>query len=246
MRGGRADILQEIEPAVKGGLNLILYGESGVGKDYLARVIHQKRKWEGELMVYDCEQTVRDQTRIVGQLTSPIFFQKLRRSARKNTVFVRRVDLLQAHLLAQLSDFLVELGKRGAVPRNELLNLGLIGSLQTSNHSRPLHNFQLQRFSSILFCLKMTIPPLRQRKREIPGLAETFISQFNKEQKRKVVGILPDVLGLLLQFDWPDNICELRMEIERAATFTRDYEPIEPSALSEKLIKSIPKSCLLH
>jgi len=237
--GSTADAYKEIDRAIQSALNVILEGESGVGKDYFAQLIQQRRNWGGEFVVYDCEQSVRDQTRIVEQLISPAFFQKLRRSTNKDTFFIRRIDLLQAHLLARLSDFLEELGKRGAFPRNKLLSSGIIGSLQTSGYKKSQINIQLHRFLNTLFCLKIRVLPLRERKKEIPTLVERFLSLFNKEQKKNVLGITPDVLALLLQYNWPNNICELRAEIERAATLTEDYESITPSALSENLIKSV-------
>lgn len=242
MAGSPADAYREIDRAIESALNVILEGESGVGKDYFARLIYQRRNWGGEFVVYDCEQTVRDQTRIVEQLTSPVFFQKLRRSTQKDTVFIRRIDLLQAHLFARLSDFLGELGKRGAFPRNKLLSSGIIGSLQTSRYKKSQINIQLHRFLNSLFCVKIRVLPLRERKKEIPKLVEGFISLFNKEQKRNVLGITPDALALLLQYNWPNNICELRAEIERAATLTKDSESIKPSALSERLIESVSKT----
>ena len=227
--------------AIQSPVNVVLEGEAGVGKEHFAKLIHQGRNWGGEFAVYDCERTVRDQTRIVEQLTSPVFFQKLRRPTQKDTFFIRRIDFLQAHLLARLSDSLGELGKRGAFPRNRLLTSGIIGSLQTSRRKESLINIQLHRFLNSLFCVKIRVLPLKERKKEIPKLAERFISHFNKEQKRNVLGITLDTLGLLLQYNWPDNICELRMEIERAATLTKDCESIKPSALSESLIRSVSK-----
>ncbi len=235
------EVYHEINRAVQSSLNVVLEGESGVGKEHFAELIHRERNWGGEFVVCDCEQTVRKQTRIVEQLTSPVFFKKLRRSTQRDTFFMRRVDLLQAHLLAQLSDFFEDLGKTEAFSRNELLSLGVIGSLQTSGHKKSLNNVQLHKFLNSLFCLKIRILPLRERKEQIPKLVEKFISDFNKEQKRNVLGIAPDALELLLQYNWPDNVCELRMEIERAVTLTRNYESLEPSTLSGNLIKSVSK-----
>jgi len=241
-----AEICREIDGAIQSPLNVILEGESGVGKDYFARLIHRRRNWGGELVVYDCERTIRDQTWIVDQLTSPVFFQKLRRSTQKDTFFIRRIDLLKAHLLARLSDFFGELGKRGAFPRNRLLSSGIIGSLQTSGYKKSQINIQLHRFLNTLFCVKIRVLPLRERKKEIPTLVERFVSLFNKEQKKNVLGITPDMLALLLQYNWPNNICELRAEIERAATLTEDYESITPSALSENLIKAVSRMRSLY
>lgn len=235
------ELRTEIELAIHSPFNVVLEGEDGVGKDYLAKLIYQRRNWGGELVVHDCERTVPDQTGIVRQLTSPCFLQRLQRSTEKDAHFIRRIDLLQAHLLAQLSDFFEELGKRGVFPRRQVLNLGLIGSLQTGRQKESVIDIQLHRFLNILFCLKIRIPPLRERTREIPQLVERFISLFNKEQKRKVLGISPDALACLLQYDWPDNICELRREIERSATLTKDCQPIKPQMLSDNIVKSVSR-----
>jgi hypothetical protein len=240
------EVYQEIDRAIQSSLNVILEGESGVGKDYFARLIYEGRNWEGELCVYDCEQSDRDQTRTVEQLTSPVFFQKIGRSQKKDTVFIRRIDLLQAHLLAQLSDFLEELGKRRAFLRSKLLSLGIIGSMETRREEKSSINIPLHRFLNSLFCAKIRILPLRERKKEIPGLIERFISLFNKEQKRNIFGINPDALEILLQYEWPYNICELRREIERAATLTKDHGTIKLSVLSEKLTKSVLETRSFH
>jgi DNA-binding NtrC family response regulator len=233
------EFYQQISQAIQSPFNVMLEGESGVGKEHSARLIHQGRNWGGEFVVLDCERAVPEQTWIVEQLTSPVFFQKLRGPTRRDTLFVRRVDLLQRHLLAQLSEFFVELGKRGAFSRNKLLSLGLIGSLQTGGHENSLNNIQLYKFLDNLFCLRIRILPLRERKKEIPDLMRKFMSLFNKEQKRNVLGFHRDALGLFLQYDWPNNVSELRMEIERAVTLTRDHDSIKPAVLSDNLINSV-------
>ena len=190
-------------------------------------------------MVFDCERGMKERAAIVEQLTSPEFLERLRGSAKRDTVFVRRIDLLEGHLLAQFSDFLEELGNDGAFPRNELLSLGLLGSLLSSEHKSSRNNMQLHKLLDGLFCLRMKILPLRERKDEIPQLVDRFIALFNREQKRSVLGITRDALALLLKYDWPDNVRELRMEIERAATLTGDYQSMKPGVLSERVTQSV-------
>jgi hypothetical protein len=229
--------------AIQSPVNVVLEGESGVGKEHFAKFIHQKRNWGGEFVVYDFERAVQEQMRMVDRFTSPGFFQEVVRLAKKDTFFIRRLDLLQEHLLARLSDFFEELVKRGMLPRNRLLGLGMVGSLQTTAGSKSLGHIQLRKFLNSLFCLKIRILPLRERKEEIPSLVERFISLFNEEQKRNVLGITPDALELLSHYKWPDNVRELRAEIERAATLTGDYESIESYALSGKVTASASKRC---
>ncbi len=229
--------------ALRSPVNVVLEGESGVGKEHFARFIHQERNWGGDFVVYDCERTVQEQTQVVDELTSPVFFEKVARLARMDTFFIRRLDLLQEHLLARLSDSFEELVKRGTLPRNKLLGLGMVGSRQTNADNKLLGHIQLRKLLNSLFCLKIRILPLRERKKEIPRLIERFISLFNEEQNRNVLGITPDALALLSQYKWPDNVRELRAEIERAATLTGDHESIEPGALSGKVTTSVLSGC---
>ncbi len=231
-------VYKELSKAVRSPFNVVLEGECGVGKQHLAKLIHKGRKRRGEFVVFDCERGIRGQTAMVERFTSPTFLKKLRYSTIKDTLFIRRIDLLQGHLIAQLSDFIEELGNAGAFPRNMFLSLGLVGSLLTSEHKESLNNTQLHKLLDYLFCLRIGIIPLRERKREIPHLVDEFITLYNREEKRSVSGIARDALSLLIQYDWPDNVRELRMEIERAATLTGDYQSIEPSALSENLLES--------
>ena len=236
------EIHKEIGQAIQSPFNLVLEGECGVGKEHYAKVIHQQRKRGGEFVVCDCEGTVQEQIRIVRQLTSSAFLEKLRHPENKDTFFLKRLDLLHTHLLAQLSDFFEELGKGGGFSRRELLSCRLIGSLQTNATKEPTNGIQLLKFFNALFCLKIRIPPLRERKREIPHLVEEFIDLFNKEQKRKVLGVARETLELLLQHNWPDNVFELKMELERAATLTADFQAIKPITLSDKLLECVSKT----
>jgi DNA-binding NtrC family response regulator len=232
---------EEISRAVHSHFNAVIEGESGVGKQHLAGLIHQERRCGGEFVVFDCQGTPKEQTNVVEQLLSPPFLGRLGQPAAKNTLFIRRIDLLEGYLLARFCDSLGELNSRKTLPRSQLLNLGLIGSLLTAEDDKYEDRIQLHRLLNSLFCLKIRILPLRERKRDLPRLVETFISIFNKEQKRQIRGITGEALGVLSRYDWPDNVRQLRMEIERAVTLTGDGEVIQPSALSHNLIERASK-----
>lgn len=232
------EVYKELSKAIQSPFNLLLEGESGVGKKYFAELIHQERNWGGEFVVFDFERTVQEQTGMVEQLISRVFFGGHAPSVKRNTFFMRRVDLLEGHLLARFCDFLEELGSGGDFPRIKLLSFGLIGSLETGGTVRSSDNTQLNKFLDSLFCMRIRILSLRERREEIPELVKTFISLFNTEHDRTVSGVGEDALELLRQHDWPNNVCELRMEIERAVTLTGDHQPIRPPVLSAHLRKS--------
>jgi DNA-binding NtrC family response regulator len=71
--------------------------------------------------------------------------------------------------------------------------------------------------------VSIEMPPLRERKEDIPALAESFIRRFAGDLKRKMDGIRPDALKLLLRYNWPGNIRELENAIERAVLLTEAH-----------------------
>jgi len=240
--GDIKETYQELSKAIRSPFNLVLEGESEVGKEHFARLIHQERNWEGQFVVYDCEQTGQGQSDIVKKLTSETFLDKLRQPTGRDTFFLRRLDLLKGILHAQLSDFFEELVGSGQFSRKDLLSLGIIGSVQPNGNRFSPDNVQLNRFLDILFCLRIRILPLRERKAEIPRLVDRFVRFFNREHKREVEGISPEALEILIQHDWPNNVCELRTEIERAITLTKDHQTVTPDALSDHLVGSASRT----
>jgi DNA-binding NtrC family response regulator len=72
--------------------------------------------------------------------------------------------------------------------------------------------------------VSIEMPPLRDRKDDIPALAETFVRKFASELKRKMDGIRPEALKLLLRYNWPGNIRELENSIERAVLLSEGSE----------------------
>lgn len=78
------------------------------------------------------------------------------------------------------------------------------------------------------------IPPLRERKTDIPALADHFIQKYAKENQKEIKGITREALDQLMKFDYPGNVRELENLIERAVVFCRN-EYIEKSDLPEQL-----------
>jgi len=68
--------------------------------------------------------------------------------------------------------------------------------------------------------VSVDMPPLRERKEDVPALAEFFVRRFSGELKKKIDGFTPDALKLLMRYNWPGNIRELENAVERAALLT--------------------------
>jgi transcriptional regulator with GAF, ATPase, and Fis domain len=79
------------------------------------------------------------------------------------------------------------------------------------------------------------LPPLRERRDDIPPLAQRFLACAAERHHKEIPGIDAAALALLGRFDWPGNVRELENEIERAVALAHDGEPIRPEHLSPKL-----------
>jgi transcriptional regulator with PAS, ATPase and Fis domain len=79
--------------------------------------------------------------------------------------------------------------------------------------------------------MPIPLPPLRERRGDIPLLANYYIDRFNREFKKRVRGLSPKATALLEQYQWPGNVRELRNAIERAMLLI-DHETLEPADFS--------------
>ena len=70
--------------------------------------------------------------------------------------------------------------------------------------------------------LPIHIPPLRERREDIPLLAEFFLRKHSRETKKQVTGFTDEAMDVLLSYGWPGNVRELENAVERAVVFARD------------------------
>ena len=86
--------------------------------------------------------------------------------------------------------------------------------------------------------IAIQLPPLRQRKEDIPALAQHFVDKYARENGKQVEGVTPDVLQSLMDYDWPGNVRELENVIERGVVLTTT-SLISPDLIPEH-VKSTP------
>jgi transcriptional regulator with PAS, ATPase and Fis domain len=82
--------------------------------------------------------------------------------------------------------------------------------------------------------IEITIPPLRQRKEDIPLLAEHFVGKFSEQNRKNIKGLTPEAMDILIKYSWPGNIRELANVMERAVVMCQG-ELIEAKCLPQKL-----------
>ncbi|PYQ60350.1 MAG: hypothetical protein DMF58_08535 [Acidobacteria bacterium] len=219
-------LLQTVEKVLDHDVNVFILGESGVGKDYFAEAIHScgKRR-EKPLVRIDCAAIPADlfEAEIFG-FEKGTFTDAVARKAGKlemahgGTVYFDAVTSLTANLQAKLlraiqDKSFTRLGGHEAIS----FDARIVSSSSTAVES--LRNDLLYRINVVT----LTIPPLRERREDIPQLARMFVA-------RRKHGIDDAAMQMLMEHRWPGNIRELRNAIDRAVLL-EETDVITPNAL---------------
>jgi len=219
------EVLATVERVAPTNSTVLLGGESGVGKDLIARVIHEKsRRSSGPFIkinstaipenLLESELFGYERGAFTGAATSkPGKFEL----ADKGTLFLDEIGdvppATQVKLLRVLQEREFERlgGTRTLKVDVRLLaatNRDLRAALEQGTFREDLY-YRLN-------VVPIDIAPLRDRKEDIPELANLFLSRFSKESGRNIDGIKPDAMQLLVGHYWPGNVRELQNVIERA------------------------------
>src|SRR5437868_7362999 len=223
-------VLELVETVATSDSTVLLLGETGTGKELIARAIHDRsRRKDRTFVKLNCAAIP------TGLLESELFghekgaftgaiIQKVGRMelADQGTLFLDEVgDIpieIQPKLLRALQECEVErLGSTHTRRANIRLVAATNRDLEQMIAAREFRSDLYYR----LHVFPIRIPPLRERKEDIPQLVSYFVQKFAKQMQRKIEAISPAVMKGLTAWDWPGNIRELENFIERAVIVTR-------------------------
>jgi DNA-binding NtrC family response regulator len=233
------EVLKLIERVAACDVPVIVTGESGTGKELVARAIHRlSSRAEGPFVAVNAAAIPES------LIESEVFGHE--RGAFTGAVGTRQGCFEQAHggtlLLDEIAEMPVLLQPKllRVLADGKVRRLG--GSHEFSFDSRvvvatnrdPLQAIKEGRLREDLYyrlsVLSIHLPPLRDRKEDIPLLAQRFIAEFNAKHQTAIEGISEDATEMLKSYTWPGNIRELRNVIERAVVLSKS-EWIEVDAL---------------
>ena len=231
------------ERVAQGSINVLILGETGAGKQVLAEFIHKKSPRKDkpflELNCSALSETLleselfgHEKGSFTGATQSK---QGLLETAHGGTVFLDEIGdmalALQAKLLRVIENQEV-LRVGGLKPRT--IDVRFVAATNRELEAEVMRGTFRQDLFFRINGVTLQIPPLRQRTSEIAHLANAFIAEFCKQDKRrKKLELSPDALELLTGYSWPGNIRELRNVMERAtllcpgSTITPDQLPVE-------------------
>src|ERR1700758_5526295 len=223
------EVLATVERVAPTNSTVLLGGESGVGKDLIARAIHEKsRRASGPFLkinstaipenLLESELFGYEKGAFSGATSSkPGKFEL----ADKGTLFLDEIGdvppAIQAKLLGVLQEREFErLGGTKDLKEDVRLlaatNRDLRGALEDGTFREDLY-YRLN-------VVAIDIPPLRDHKEDIPALANFFLEKFARESGKPIRGITPGAMKLLIDFHWPGNVRELENIIERGVTLS--------------------------
>src|SRR5438309_4291953 len=236
---GMVPVLETITRIAPSDANVLITGEHGTGKEVVARTIHSLSLRSGRPLI-----TVNTGGLAEGVFESELFghvkgaFTDARTDrigrfelADSGTIFLDEVGNVPIHQQAKLLRVLEsrEMERVGS-SRSKSIDVRVISAtninLQAACESGQFREDLLFRLNTV----ELHLPPLRERKEDIPALATHFLSQYATRYRRQVKGFDPAALQVLLQYAWPGNVRELEHTLERAVLMCR-ADQIQPGDL---------------
>jgi len=251
-------VLELIKKVSKTEANILVLGDSGTGKELVARSIHANSdRCHRPFVPVDCASLPENllESELFGHekgaftdahVTRPGIFEY----ANGGTLFLDEIGELSITLQSKLLRVLQERQVR-RVGGRRLLNVDV--RIITATNQNLEKAIAEGRFREDLFyrinVITIPLPPLIERKEDIPLLANHYQRHFSKGSKNEVKGISKEAMELMERYHWPGNVRELQNVMERAVSLT-DSEIIVPEDLPEyirnhnyfDILKSFPRS----
>jgi DNA-binding NtrC family response regulator len=218
-------IQEEIEYAARSDAKVLITGESGVGKEVVARLIHHhSRRRNAPLVTINC-------AGIPDTLLASELFGHVRGSftdayrdkegwieqANHGTIFLDEIGEMSTSMQALLLRFLEngEIQRVGSDRRTTSVDVRII----TATNRKLMERVAANEFREDLFyrlnVVHIEIPPLRQRREDIPVLLGHFLRQFSVTHRMEMPTLSPDATSQLAAAEWPGNVRQLRNVAER-------------------------------
>lgn len=236
-------IFETLEKVIPTRSNILILGESGTGKGLIAELIHcNSPRRNNPFISINCSAIPE------GLLESELFGYKkgaftgavsdktgLIAMADQGTLFLDEIGDMPVNLQAKIlkvieSSQFTPLGDT----RPRTADIRLITATNQNLDQKVREKAFREDLYYRLNVIEIKIPPLRERKEDIPALTSHFIRKLSEENKKTIKGVDNNTMGILMQYPWPGNIRELKNVIERAVVLCQG-DVISPDELSDKI-----------
>ncbi len=228
---------------------VLIAGESGTGKELVAKAIHSASpRADKPFVTVNCSNIPAELLEselfghVKGAFTGALTSKKgLFEVADTGSIFLDEVGIIPLEIQSKLLRVIQE---------REFRRLGGIDNIKVDVRIIAATNIDLQRaveenrFREDLYyrlnVITINLPPLRDRREDIPLLVEHFVARFCAENGRPACTVAPDALKILIDYNWPGNVRELENVIERAVVMLGDREVITADMLPREMLADAP------
>jgi PAS domain S-box-containing protein len=239
--------------AISEATTILLEGENGVGKDLIAKSLHYQSIRQAEpFIAINCAAIPETllESELFGYEKGAFTDARAQKKgifelADKGTLFLDEIGeiplMLQAKLLRVLEE---QTFRRLGGLKDINLDLRVIAATNKNLREAVKEGAFRQDLFFRLNVIHITIPELRERPEDIAPLADFFLEHYNRKFKRRLEGISPEAMALMLNHDWPGNVRELRNAIERAMIL-EDSSFITAQSLPMSISRQAPGQTLV-
>ncbi len=225
--------------AAKTNSSILIYGDTGTGKELFAQSVHNASGRKGPFISLNCAAIPESLLESIlfgtakGAFTGAIERQGLFEEATNGTLLLDEINSMNSSQQAKLLRVL-ETGRIRKVGENKEreINVRVLSAMNISPIKAVEQGILRRDLFYRLSVVNIRIPPLRERKEDIPLLTNFFITYYNNLINCKVRAVSPEVAELFMQYDWPGNVRELRHVMEYAMNMVEDEEIIGREHLS--------------
>ena len=224
-------VIELIKVVAKSNATVLITGDSGTGKELVARAIHsQSYRRDKPFIAVSCAALPESllESELFGHEKGAFtgaYAQKKGKfeAANRGTLFLDEIGEMSANIQVHLLRVLEE-KEFTRVGGNELIKVDVrVISATNKDLKKAVANGEFREdLYYRLNVVTIELPPLRERKEDIPLLAQHFLKKFAVENQKEITDFSPEATDFLLKYDWPGNVRELENAIERAVILAKD------------------------
>ena len=223
-------VIELIKVVAKSNATALIIGETGTGKELVARAIHsQSYRKDKPFVAVSCAALPESllESELFGHEKGAFTGAHAQRKgkfevAHRGTLFLDEIGEMSANIQVHLLRVLEE-KEFTRVGGNEPIKVDVrVVSATNKDMKEAVANGQFREdLYYRLNVVTIELPPLRERREDIPLLAEHFLKKFALENQKRVTGFSPEATEFILRYDWPGNVRELENAIERAVILAK-------------------------
>ena len=241
------ELVNTIRRVAASNITVLLAGETGAGKELFARALHQaSSRHEKIFLPFNCSTVPRD------MFDSQLFGHKrgaftganedspgVIRSAVNGTLFLDEIGEMGLDVQPKLLRFL-ESGEVQPLgdPKPKLVDVRVVAATNANLDQMVADGRFREDLYYRLNVIRINIPPLRERREEIPALVEHFLEKFGRELQKPMLRVADETLEYLVLYRWPGNVRQLANEIRRMVALAEPGSVLMPAHLSDDIVAS--------